>query len=173
MSDLTAETRLILAKYEDITAQYHARVNQVGEEFAAELTRTDAAAAERDRVLAEQRPAIDAAHEATKREAQERAAAEQQKAAAWTRETKSTVLSFGGDDERPQERPERPRPVPPPVAPPEPAPEARSTPAQRFLSFADDEDEPAPPPRPAPKRQAPAPVEDDGDDDWSGRSWVR
>ncbi|GAA2965487.1 hypothetical protein [Actinokineospora diospyrosa] len=153
---MTPESRQVLARYEDITAQYTARVNQIGEEFAAELANYDAIAAERDRVAVDALPAIEAAHEAAKAEfakAQAEAAAE--KATTWNRESRPTVMSFGSEEDRPA-------PVPPPPAPGEQRPSV--------LSFVADE-EPAARPQP-PRRPATDPT-DDQDDDWSGRSWVR
>ncbi|WP_026422431.1 hypothetical protein [Actinokineospora inagensis] len=148
---MTPESRLVLARYEDITAQYTARVDQVGEEFAAELARYDAAAAERDRAAAERLPAIDAAHEAAKQEAASRQVEE--KPTTWTRENRPTLMSFGDDEDRPAPPP-APRPVPPVVA---------------------EEEQGAEQPRTRTRETRPAawPTDDDQDDDWSGRSWVR
>jgi hypothetical protein len=99
------------------------------------------------------------------------------------RESKPTVLAFGGDDE--EKRPAAPaqpaatpprgmaHPVPPPTRapqpPPEPAPPERNP---RVLSFEVDDDEVAPrrPVRPANRAR---PSDDEPDDDYSGRSWMR
>ncbi|MBM7770282.1 hypothetical protein JOD54_000486 [Actinokineospora baliensis] len=163
---MTPESRQVLARYEDIAAQHAARVNQIGEEFAADLAKHDAAAAERDRVAAEALPAINAAHEAAKAEfAKAQAEAAEEKATTWTRETRPTVLSFTAEDDGP---------TPPHTPEPAPRPAPAETPTwprdQRpsVLSFAVEDEAPPPPPR----RQAPTPT-DDQDDDWSGRSWVR
>ncbi|WP_018682763.1 hypothetical protein [Actinokineospora enzanensis] len=180
MSEISVETRQILARYEDISAQHAARVNDIGEQFATDLARHDAEAAERDRLYAEQKPGIDAAHEAAKAEFARKQAEEQAKPTTWQRESKPTVLSFG------DEEPRRPAPTPvPPVsqAPPAPptAPEPTPTPARdRFLDFTVDEESAPQPGQPAQPAQSsrqpvkprrPTPVEDD--DDWSGRSWLR
>jgi hypothetical protein len=98
------------------------------------------------------------------------------------RESKPTVLAFGGEDEDTR-KPAPAQPVTPPAAAwtpppqPKPAPEPEPAPsAQRFLSFEVEEDEaetrrPAPT-QPQPTRPARA-ANDDEDDDYSGRSWVR
>ncbi|SER78442.1 hypothetical protein [Actinokineospora terrae] len=170
---MTPETRQVLARYEDITAQYTARVNEIGEEFAAELASHDAEVAEQKRLAAEQQPSIDAAHEAAKEEfARAQAAAAEEKPTAWTRESRPTVLSFNTDEDHPA--------PPPPAAPAPPSLPAVVVPEDRpaawprdqrpsVLSFeVDPFDDPAPPT--PPRRPSPA---DDQDDDWSGRSWVR
>ncbi|GLZ42107.1 hypothetical protein [Actinokineospora sp. NBRC 105648] len=186
--EMTLETRLILARYEDITAQYTARVNTIGEEFAAELARHDAEAAERDRLAAERQPAIEAAHQAAKEEYLRAKAEAEARPTPWVRENRPQVLSFSTEDDPapdPVPRQAAPAFTPPPAftapagfAPPAavelpqaPAPESSR---EHYLSIGSQDEDATPPrpPRPAPPRRAPA-ADDQEDDDWSGRSWVR
>jgi hypothetical protein len=179
MDDMTVETREILAKYEDITGEYNAKVNAIGEEFAQEMAKADAEAAERERIAAEQLLAIEASKQESLRAQAEQTAAE--KPPTWApRVTRPTVLSFGGnesDDDAPPPAPPISAPPPIPFTPPEPAPPPATPAPNRYLSFGvdDEEDErPEPQPRaarPAPQRR-PAVVSEE-DDDWSGHSWVR
>lgn len=164
MFEAAPENRLILAKYEDITAQHTARVNEIGEEFAQQLAQADAEAAERARIAAEQLPEIEREHEAARAEALK---AEQEAAPkpTWARQERRTVLSFGGEDDEPVAQPAPAAPRPPVVAP-EPAPPPPES--RRVLSFGLEDDEAAAPRRPGRARHA-AP----DDEDWSGQSWMR
>ncbi|MBC6446313.1 hypothetical protein [Actinokineospora xionganensis] len=114
MDDMTIESRLILAKYEDIANEYHARVNNIGEDFAQEVKAREAEAAERDRIQAEMKPAI-VAEKVASEQAYLREQAEKEKNSTWEpREAKPKVLSFGGEELDDESAP-----------PPPPAPQAR------------------------------------------------
>ncbi len=128
-------------------------------------------------------------HEREERERAEREpegapAGQEQPAASvpWpTRESKPTVLSFGGEEFAEQATAPTaptgftaPQPAPePPAVPESPAPPV--PPREHLLSFGAEEDEEAPqvPPRPAPAPRAQPRPPADEDDDFSDQSWVR
>lgn len=163
---------------------------RIEQAFADVLTRSRNRNADiTDRLAAQQRR-LEAQSEKIKQDGQkltqdlDRRVAERRETAQnnpWqARESKPTVLAFGGEDEEGR----KPRPVQPPavsyppVPPPPPGPEPQPQPApapNRFLAFEVDEEEAAPRrpmPQPQPRPATPA-AGDDEDDDYSGRSWVR
>ncbi|WP_424189798.1 hypothetical protein ACOBQX_13870 [Actinokineospora sp. G85] len=179
---MTEPDRLILARYQDISDRHSAAVADIGEEFAAELAKQDALAAERAREAEEARPAADAAKAAA---AAPRQPEEEQKPA-WERPERQTLMTFGGDELREQAGPApvttpipaQQHPFPPPPAPESPRPVAPA----RYLSFGGEDEEALAPPPPAPEPPKPprraVRVEQSGsdepdDDDLSGHSWLR
>ncbi|PWW64352.1 hypothetical protein DFQ13_103325 [Actinokineospora spheciospongiae] len=175
MNTVTEPNRAILAQYEDIAAQHTARVDGIGEEFAAELARQDALAAERARAAAEALPAAEAAREAA-RAPQE--PVEPSKPDWGPRQNRQVVMSFGDEELRAEAAP-RTTPIPVQAAPPTtpiPVPEpVREAQPPRYLSFGGEEDEAeaALPPRVQRRPVRPSRPAEPDDDDLSGHTWMR
>jgi hypothetical protein len=167
------EMRLALAPYEESIARFDARVAEIGEEFAADLSAYDKSAAERDKAQAEQLAAMTEQIKADK---------DAGPPDGWTapREVPDKTMSFGefDDEERTASTWSAPTPpmgFPPPPPIPEPIPDSMRAPVfeptMQFGEFVDDEPAPSPPP-PAPPRPGRRRLRDDDEEDLSGQSWL-
>jgi hypothetical protein len=169
------ERRLALAPYEEMIAQYDARMAAIGEEFARELSEADKAAAQRDKEHSEQLAEI------LDREKAEQQQQNPQQPNQWTApREKETTISFGDfdDEQKSWSVPTPPMGLPPipPIPDPIPEPEpVRPAPPEPMMRFGDLEDDDTPPPPPLPPPPLPRPGRrrlHDDDEDMSGQTWL-
>ncbi|MET0237043.1 MAG: hypothetical protein ABW224_20510 [Kibdelosporangium sp.] len=166
----SAETRLTLAPYEESIARFDARIAEIGEEFARELTAADKLAEQRDKEQAQQLAEV---LEREKAEQQQNPQQQNQ----WTApREKETTISFGeyDDEQKAWSTPTPPMglppipPIPDPIPDQEPVRAAAPEPMMRFGDLEEDDTPPPPPPKPGRRR-----LQEEDDEDMSGQTWLK